>query len=344
MVLSLSQEEWDSDAFLKMKKLRYLKISDVLLPQGLNYLSTELVVIECTEFNVGIVKLSILPECLIEISRSQFVAWLRRYHEVEITSQPLMAHGLSSWSCQIPGWFINQNNSSFVTIPLPKEIVSWTGCALSVGLVVHQDFDLSHDLKVKHVFDCYSDGGVWNKQTLFHEINVRDMPFPGQIMYWISIPYIWFSQQCNAFNECTSITASTIIDSPYVKVEMSGNRLLYNQQDFIEFTRAIESMGCMERIRKNEKNNSGQLIKMARTEQQRQVAPLTEQLESLPSDLECYQCRNFCGGKWYMIEGKLNHPWTATLLGEILQEYSLQNYLFIDLPFHNLKFQSGSTA
>jgi hypothetical protein len=46
MVLSLPQEELDSDAFLKMKKLRYLKISDVLLPKGLNYLSTELVVIE----------------------------------------------------------------------------------------------------------------------------------------------------------------------------------------------------------------------------------------------------------------------------------------------------------
>ncbi|KAK9901886.1 hypothetical protein M0R45_001867 [Rubus argutus] len=248
-----------------------------------------------------------------------------------------MVHGLSPWSCQILGWFSNQNDNSFVTIPLPKEIMSWIGCALSVGLVVHQDFDLSCDLKVKHVFDCYSNGGVWNKQTLFHEINVRDVPFPGRIMYWISIPYIWFSQRCNAFNECTSITASTIIDSPYVKVEKSGNRLLYNLQDFVGFTLAIE------RIRKNEKNNSGQLIKMARTEQQRQVAPLTEQqrqvaplteqLESLPSDLECYQCRNFCGSKWYVIEGKLNHPWTATLLGEILQEYSIQNHLFYRSTF-----------
>jgi hypothetical protein len=185
-----------------------------------------------------------------------------------------MVYGLSAGLCEIPGWFNNQNGSHLVTIPLDNENVSWIGCALAVGLVVHEDFDLCRDFKVKHVFDCYfhTDGGVWNKRTLVHEINVKDVPFTGPFMYWICIPYLWFSEQCNAFNECTSITASTIIDTPSVKLEMSGNRLLYNPQDFIEFTLAITSTGWATRIRKNEKNNCGQLIKTARTEQERQVA------------------------------------------------------------------------
>lgn len=49
IVLNLPQEQTvqlNCDAFTKMKKLKFLKISDVLLPRGLNYLSTELRVIE----------------------------------------------------------------------------------------------------------------------------------------------------------------------------------------------------------------------------------------------------------------------------------------------------------
>ncbi|KAK9939645.1 hypothetical protein M0R45_016335 [Rubus argutus] len=186
-----------------------------------------------------------------------------------------MVYGLSARPSEIPSWFNNQNGNNFVTIPLENENVSWIGCAMSVRLVVHQDFDLSRDLKVEHVFDCYSNGGVWNKQTLFHEITVKDVPFTGEIMYW-NLPKL-------------------------------------TSADWAP-------------IRKNGKNNSGQLIKTARTEQEREVAS-KEQLESLPSDLESYQGLDISGCKRHIIEGKLKHPWTATLLGEILQEYSIQNDL-----------------
>ncbi|KAK9937481.1 hypothetical protein M0R45_014267 [Rubus argutus] len=65
--------------------------------------------------------------------------------------------------------------------------------------------------------------------------------------------------------------------------------------------------------------------------------PLKEQLESLPSDLQCYESRGMEGDTSYLICGKLTHPLTASLLGEILQEYSGQHPLSYQETFPQCK-------
>lgn len=94
IVLKLPQErkvQLNKDAFTMMKSLRFLRISDVLLPQGLNYLSTELGVVEWDEYpskllpqNFPSNKLALLKMCCSHITHL--------WKGFKVTTFPVLMH------------------------------------------------------------------------------------------------------------------------------------------------------------------------------------------------------------------------------------------------------------
>ncbi|XP_040365115.1 disease resistance protein RPV1 isoform X2 [Rosa chinensis] len=394
IVLNVSPEEkvqLNDEAFSMMKKLRFLKISNVILPHGLKYLSTELQYIEwhgypskllpqnfpssklaelnmycsqithlwkgikalpelptsikfvwaegCTslrsdsdqyevwpsseEGQLRIIKRSISPATFIQMFDLQFVSWLQRYHELEGRAPLKMAHGFSSASI-IPEWFNIQSSSSSITVQLPAQIDDkskpWIGYTMYVSFLIHESFDTSCGFKVKHEFDCYlhTNDGPLRKQTLYHELNAKNVPFTGSNGYWIIVPHLWFIERLNYLNECTSIEACTRTDSPAVEVKMSGARLLY-EHDFFGFLQAIKT-SCRVRITKIKKEISSEETKLTIKEREESVL-LTERLE-------CYEGRLDPGGKTYYIKGNLTDSQSATDFREILQQCSDQHFKY----------------
>ncbi|XP_040997966.1 disease resistance protein RUN1-like [Juglans microcarpa x Juglans regia] len=63
----LQKEELNAEAFLEMKRLRLLKICNVLLPHGLDYLSNELLVIEWHGYPLTSLPRSFQPNNLVEL-------------------------------------------------------------------------------------------------------------------------------------------------------------------------------------------------------------------------------------------------------------------------------------
>ncbi|KAG2663165.1 hypothetical protein I3760_16G014700 [Carya illinoinensis] len=63
----LQKEELNAEAFLEMKRLRLLKICNVLLPHGLDYLSNELLFIEWHEYPLKSLPRSFRPKNLVEL-------------------------------------------------------------------------------------------------------------------------------------------------------------------------------------------------------------------------------------------------------------------------------------
>lgn len=63
----IQKEELNAEAFLDMKRLRLLKICNVLLPHGLDYLSNELLVIEWHEYPLKSLPRSFQPKNLVEL-------------------------------------------------------------------------------------------------------------------------------------------------------------------------------------------------------------------------------------------------------------------------------------
>ncbi|XP_040363077.1 TMV resistance protein N isoform X2 [Rosa chinensis] len=306
-----------------------------------------------TAGNVSVIKRISSTICIIDMSYSQFAAWLRDYHEaneVEISQRSRTAYGLSTRAFEIPNWFDSRSNSQSVTILLPTDNKGkpWMGYALYVVLEIHEDFDTNCDLKVKHKFDCYFDTmeGPGDKQTLYHEVNVESVPFTGSHGYWIIIPHVWFLKGLNSLNECNTIEAHTTIDSPAVEVKKSGARLLYDH-DFIGFLYELKSYRHCLYIRRK-KENSGQEIMYGMKEQAAEVTsqnsrstvtlsptlaedqhlkfnstiPVQEHLESLPSELNCSEGIDVSGSKYYNIHGRPSNLKTAFVLGKILEEYS----------------------
>ena len=60
-------EQLSVEAFSKMKNLRYLKIGNVQLPQGLSYFSNELRVIDWHEYPLKSLPTSFQPNKLVEL-------------------------------------------------------------------------------------------------------------------------------------------------------------------------------------------------------------------------------------------------------------------------------------
>lgn len=63
----LQKAELNAEAFLEMKRLRLLKICNVLLPHGLDYLSNELLVIEWHDYPLKSLPRSFRPKKLVEL-------------------------------------------------------------------------------------------------------------------------------------------------------------------------------------------------------------------------------------------------------------------------------------
>ena len=61
------EENLSAEAFSKMKKLRLLKIGNMKLPQGLNYLSNELRVIEWHGYPLKSMPTNFQPNQLVEL-------------------------------------------------------------------------------------------------------------------------------------------------------------------------------------------------------------------------------------------------------------------------------------
>ena len=61
------EEHKDAEVFSKMKKMRFLKIGNVQLPQGLNYLSKELRVLEWHRYPLKSMPTSFQPNKLVEL-------------------------------------------------------------------------------------------------------------------------------------------------------------------------------------------------------------------------------------------------------------------------------------
>ncbi|KAM5584022.1 hypothetical protein ABKV19_003744 [Rosa sericea] len=288
---------------------------------------------------VRIYKRTTSSTCSIRMSNSQFAAWLNRYHEVnevqvEISLPVRTAYGLSiRRRGNIPEWFNNRSSNFSITIPLSKDLINnsrlWMGCAFYVGLEVDENFDTGSDFKVRHKFDCCFDTmeGPGYKQTLYHEVNAKGVHLTESIGYWIIIPHLWFSARLNAFNQCGRIEANTTIDSPCVEVKMSGARLLYEKKDFRRFVQAIKRAIRPSRIRQNNSCCVSLLAEDGSSKIDSSIS-LKEHLSSLPSDLKCYEGRGKAGFKNYIIEGKVFHAQTSSLLGEILQIYSGQHAVF----------------
>ncbi|PRQ33686.1 hypothetical protein RchiOBHm_Chr5g0060391 [Rosa chinensis] len=109
---------------------------------------------------------------------------------------------------------------------------------------------------------------------------------------------------------------------------MSGARLLYKRADFIGFIRAIKSMNKLSRIMQNNSSSISLLAEDGSCKIDSSIL-LKEHLSSLPSDLKCYEGHaGYAGRNYYVIKGKVVHPQTSSLLGEILQKYSGQHSVF----------------
>ncbi|XP_024189900.1 TMV resistance protein N [Rosa chinensis] len=307
------------------------------------------------EGRLAIIKRSVSPECLVIMPELEFIAVLQRYHDInEVEGNPQLktTYGVSVEVFIIPGWFTNKSYSSFITIQLPTELYNksrpWIGYALYVCFRMHDDFDTGCDLKVMHELDCYFETkeGPRRKETLCHELNVKDIPFTGPNGYWLYITHAWFSQRLNGFEECSSIEVFTRTDNTAVQVKMSGSRLLKHEQDVLGFIQAIKSISVVvRRSREFRKVYSVQETKLTMKKQGGEstsgdsdwsrthllmstedqgctidsTVSLEERMESLPLDF--YEGQQL-GEKTYCIVGIPLNPHTASALKEILQEYS----------------------
>nr|POE79191.1 disease resistance-like protein csa1 [Quercus suber] len=164
--------------------------------------------------------------------------WLwQRYVEDQILQIEGFCHVLHQ--SEIPKWFEYPNFGSFAPIPLPSNLFSnrsWEGIALCVIFIVptnSNDGSPGQDSKYFHEFFCRL---VVNGDLI--AFKVPKETYVGSFGLWLYISNARFRQH---LNERNSISPSIEVNSPDIKIEWCGARILY-KQEMVEFVQNLRQI------------------------------------------------------------------------------------------------------
>ncbi|KAH7516756.1 hypothetical protein FEM48_Zijuj10G0168600 [Ziziphus jujuba var. spinosa] len=137
---------------------------------------------------------------------------------------------------RIPKWCSHQTDGSSIGIQLPLEDrdKTWVGFALFVVFVIQEDGNFHKNQSLEKAL-CHfgSDKGcLWNEFVRMDHLRNSGIRSYGVCIY---IPRMSFEEQ---LNEATQVAASISTNKPYIKANMCGMHIVFNE-DVLEFSRNL---------------------------------------------------------------------------------------------------------
>ncbi|KAK9995038.1 hypothetical protein SO802_024741 [Lithocarpus litseifolius] len=148
---------------------------------------------------------------------------------------------------EIPEWFNHQSRGSFITVPLPSNLldnISWRGIAFYIIFEEPKnpnDIPLGQNLNFFINIICDMDISLGLGASPVVLTIDKKVPFLGSSFEFFS--FLRAGQLRDHLEDCSCISALIKSDRPDIEVKICGARIMY-EEDLVDFTRIISGRSC----------------------------------------------------------------------------------------------------